>query len=77
MSADLLYKILLAVVVIIAIIVVQYLFNPRLNFAGKYSVPEEKQDEEKELTEEEKRFYEEIWKSKSKGSERKGTDERP
>ena len=68
MDPDLLYKILLAVVIIIMIIVVQYLFNPRLNFAKKYSEVEEPEEKSEELTEEEKRFYQEIWNSKKKKS---------
>ncbi len=78
MSADLIYKIVLAVIIIILIIVVQYLFNPRLNFARKYSEVEYEEEEEKELSEEEKKFYEEIWNAKrKKESEGQGTDERP
>ena len=74
MSA-LIFKIILAVIIIILIIIVQYLFNPHLNFLRKYSEIEEDEVEERELTEEEIKFYEEIWKAKKKKSEDKSTNE--
>ncbi len=62
------YAIGFIVVIIVLALILQYLFNPKKNSMWrKYiELENEKREtvEKKELTEEEKKFYEEIWNKK-------------
>ncbi len=77
--SDTLYMVCQIVVVIVGIVllawILQRIFNPKKNpVSRKYiELEEETPKEKKELSEEEKKFYEEIWNSK-KNSKRQRSD---
>ena len=62
------YAISFIVVIIVLAFILQYLLNPKKSSIGRRYLELEKEaeqkDEKRELTEEEKKFYEEIWNKK-------------